>query len=81
MNIVERIDNGTHYSWVVNTEDRWCDFIIQRYCYEEGVILEELDEDYISKNEYILEDFKRNSIPYYNQEKDQIVVIQIKGDE
>lgn len=81
MNIVKRIDNGTYYSWVVNTEDRWCGFIIQRYCYEEGVVLEELDEDCISKNEYVLEGFKKNMIPYYNQEKDQIIVIQIKGNE
>ena len=76
---IEREDCGTHYSWLINTTNRWCRFVIQKYYYDE-VCLEEYDEydgvEVISV--YKLLDYPKKSQYYINQEKDQIEVICIK---
>ena len=40
---IERKDCGTYYSWLINTNRRWCRFVIKKYYYDE-VCLEEYDE-------------------------------------
>ena len=67
----------THYQWIVNTKTRWCSFLVQRYFYDIGVILEENDDGDILEK-YILEGFNPKALPYFNQEKDQIIVITLK---
>ena len=69
----------TYRQWVVNTKTRWCPFLVQRYFYEEGVVLEENDDgDDSLLEQYILEGFNPKSLPFFNQEKDQIIVITLK---
>ena len=69
----------TYYEWVVNTKTRWCSFVVQRYLYDDGVVLEEIDsEDYRVLEQYVLEGFNPESLPFFNQEKDQIIVITLK---
>ena len=69
----------TYYEWIVNTETRWCSFIVQRYFYDDGVVLEEIDsEDYRILEQYVLDGFNPKSLPFFNQEKDQIIVITLK---
>ena len=37
----------TYYEWIINTKTRWCSFVVQRYFYDDGVVLDEIDsEDY-----------------------------------
>ena len=69
----------TYYQWVVNTQTRWCSFLVQRYFYDEGVVLEEngYEDDRIIE-QYILEGFNPKTIPFFNQEKDQIVIVSLK---
>ena len=75
---IEREDCGTHYSWLINTTNRWCIFVIQKYYYDE-VCLEEYDIDGDNViNVYKLLDYPKKSQYYTNQEKDQIEVICIK---
>ena len=45
MKVIKCVDNGVYFSWLVNTESRWCSFQIQKYFYDEGVVLEEYDEE------------------------------------
>ena len=68
----------TYYQWIVNTKTRWCSFLVQRYFYDVGVVLEENDDDGDILEKYILEGFNPKALPYFNQEKDQIVVITLK---
>jgi hypothetical protein len=69
----------TYYQWVVNTQTRWCSFVVQRYFYDDGVVLEEIDpEDYRILEQYVLDGFNPKSLPFFNQEKDQIIVITLK---
>ena len=69
----------TYYQWIVNTQTRWCSFLVQRYFYDVGVVLEETDfEDDRLLEQYVLEGFNPKSLPFFNQEKDQIIVISLK---
>ena len=69
----------TYYQWIVNTQTRWCSFSVQRYFYDVGVVLEETDfEDDCLLEQYVLEGFNPKSLPFFNQEKDQIIVITLK---
>ena len=69
----------TYHQWVINTKTRWCSFLVQRYFYEEGVVLEEIGfEDDRILEQYVLEGFNPKSLPFFNQEKDQIIVITLK---
>lgn len=69
----------TYYEWVVNTKTRWCNFLVQRFFYEDGVVLEEIDyEDDSVIEQYVLEGFRIKTLPFFNQEKDQIVIISLK---
>lgn len=69
----------TYHQWIINTKTRWCPFLVQRHFYEEGVVLEEIDyEDDRILEQYILEGFNPKSLPFFNQEKDQIIVITLK---
>lgn len=75
---VEPQEYETYQQWVVNTKTRWCPFWIQRYFYEEGVVLEENDDEGDIIEKYILDGFDHKSLPFFNQEKDQIIVITLK---
>ena len=75
---VEPQEYETYYQWVVNTKTRWCSFVVQRYLYDEGVVLEENDDEGDILEQYILEGFNPKALPYFNQEKDQIIVITLK---
>ena len=76
---VEHQEYETYYQWVVNTQTRWCPFLVQRYFYDEGVVLEEIGcEDDSVLEQYILEGFNPKTMPFFNQEKDQIVIISLK---
>ena len=75
---VEPQEYETYHQWVVNTKTRWCPFLIQRYLYDEGVVLEENDDEGDTIEKYILDGFNPKSLPFFNQEKDQIVVITLK---
>ena len=69
----------TYYQWIVNTKTRWCSFLVQRHFYDVGVVLEETDfEDDRLLEQYVLEGFNPKSLPFFNQEKDQIIVITLK---
>ena len=68
----------TYRQWVVNTKTRWCSFLVQRYFYDEGVVLEENGDEGDILEKYILEGFNPKSLPFFNQEKDQIIVITLK---
>ena len=69
----------TYQEWIINTQTRWCSFVVQRYFYDVGVVLEELDfEDDRLLEQYVLEGFNPKSLPFFNQEKDQIIVITLK---
>ena len=78
MIMVEPQEYETYYQWIVNTKTRWCTFLIQRYFYDVGVVLEETDYDGDILEKYILEGFNPESLPFFNQEKDQIIVITLK---
>lgn len=80
MKVIKCVDNGVYFSWLINTENRWCGFQIQKHFYNEGVVLEEYDEEGEIIDTYTLDMFPNKSIPYFNQEKDQIIVIVIKGE-
>ena len=32
----------TYQEWIINTKTRWCSFVVQRYFYDDGVVLEEI---------------------------------------
>ena len=69
----------TYYEWVVNTKTRWCPFLVQRHFYDEGVVLEEIDfEDCSIIERYVLEGFNPETVPFFNQEKDQILIVSLK---
>ena len=69
----------TYRKWIINTKTRWCSFVVQRYFYDDGVVLEEIDsEDYRILEQYVLDSFNPKSLPFFNQEKDQIIVITLK---
>ena len=69
----------TYRKWIINTKTRWCSFVVQRYFYDDGVVLEEIDpEDYRILEQYVLDGFNPKSLPFFNQEKDQIIVITLK---
>lgn len=80
MKTIKCVDNGVYFSWLINTENKWCGFQIQKHFYDEGVVLEEYNEDGEVVDTYLLELFPKDSLPYFNQEKDQIFVITIKGE-
>ena len=69
----------TYYKWVVNTKTRWCSFLVQRHFYDEGVVLEEVrcEDDRVIER-YVLEGFNPKNIPFFNQEKDQILIVSLK---
>ena len=76
---VQPQDYETYQEWIINTKTRWCSFVVQRYFYDDGVVLEEIDsEDYRLLEQYVLEGFNPKSLPFFNQEKDQIIVITLK---
>ena len=76
---VQSQEYETYYEWVVNTQTRWCHFLVQRFLYEYGVVLEEIDfEDGSLIERYVLEGFNPETIPFFNQEKDQIVIVSLK---
>ena len=76
---VQPQEYGTYYEWIINTKTRWCSFLFQKYFYDDGVILEEIDsEDYRVLEQYVLDGFNPKSLPFFNQEKDQIIVITLK---
>lgn len=76
---VEPQEYETYYQWVVNTKTRGCPFLVQRHFYDEGVVLEEIGcEDERILEKYVLEGFNPKTIPFFNQEKDQIVIISLK---
>ena len=76
---IQSQEYDTYHQWVINTKTRWCSFLVQRYFYEEGVVLEEIDfEDDRIIGQYVLEGFNPKSLPFFNQEKDQIIVITLK---
>ena len=76
---VEPQEYETYYQWIVNTKTRWCSFLVQRHFYDEGVVLEEIGcEDDRVLEQYILEGFNPKTLPFFNQEKDQIVIISLK---
>ena len=76
---VQAQEYETYQEWIINTKTRWCSFVIQRYFYDDGVVLEEIDsEDYRLLEQYVLEGFNPKSLPFFNQEKDQIIVITLK---
>lgn len=53
---VEPQEYETYRQWVVNTQTRWCSFLVQRFFYEDGVVLEEIDfEDDRVLEQYVLE--------------------------
>ena len=69
----------TYQEWVINTKTRWCSFVVQRYFYDDGVVLEEISsEDDSLLEQYVLDGFNPKSLPFFNQEKDQIIVITLK---
>lgn len=68
----------TCFEWYICTTTRWCSYVVQKYFYECGVVLEELDEDGEILCKYVLEGFPTKSLPYFNQEKDTISVIVLK---
>ena len=76
---VEHQEYETYYQWIVNTQTRWCHFLVQRFLYEAGVVLEEIDfEDGSVIERYVLEGFNPETIPFFNQEKDQILIVSLK---
>ena len=75
---VKREDFDTYFEWYICTTNRWCSYVVQKYFYECGVVLEEFDEDGDILCKYILEGFPIKSLPYFNQEKDTISVITLK---
>ena len=76
---VQPQDYETYQEWIINTKTRWCSFVVQRYFYDVGVVLEEIDfEDYHILEQYVLDGFNPKSLPLFNQEKDQIIVITLK---
>ena len=76
---VEPQEYETYQEWIINTKTRWCSFVVQRYFYDVGVVLEEIDsEDYHVLEQHVLEGFNPKSLPFFNQEKDQIIVITLK---
>ena len=76
---VQPQDYETYQEWIINTKTRWCSFVVQKYFYDDGVVLEEIDsEDYRLLEQYVLEGFNPKSLPFFNQEKDQIIVITLK---
>ena len=69
----------TYQEWIINTKTRWCSFVVQRYFYDDGVVLEEIDsEDDRVLEQYVLDGFNPKILPFFNQEKDQIIVITLK---
>ena len=69
----------TYYEWIINTQTRWCHFLVHRFLYEDGVVLEEIDfEDGSVIERYVLECFNPETTPFFNQEKDQIVIVSLK---
>ena len=69
------VGNG-YTEWVVNTKDKWCSFTLRKH-YDVGVVLEtgeDGDESY-----YLLKGFPKKKIPFFNQEKDQIIIVTIDG--
>ena len=53
--------------------------MVQRFLYEDGVVLEEIDfEDGSVIERYVLEGFNPKTLPFFNQEKDQILIISLK---
>ena len=76
---VQHQEYETYYQWIVNTQTRWCHFLVQRFLYEDGVVLEEIDfEDDRVIERYVLEGFNTKTLPFFNQEKDQILIISLK---
>ena len=76
---VQAGEHQTYYQWIVNTKTRWCHFLVQRFFYEDGVVLEEINfEDDRVLEQYVLEGFNPKTIPFFNQEKDQIVIVSLK---
>ena len=77
-NVVEvecAVGNG-YKEWVVNTKDKWSFFTLRKH-YDVGVVLEtgeDGDESY-----YLLKGFPKKKIPFFNQEKDQIIIVVIDG--
>ena len=76
---VQAQEYETYQEWIINTKTRWCSFVIKRYFYDDGVVLEEIDsEDYRVLEQYVLEGFNTKALHFFNQEKDQIIVITLK---
>ncbi|HCH8414784.1 TPA: hypothetical protein NNQ18_004594 [Salmonella enterica] len=60
MKTIKCVDNGVYFSWLINTENRWCGFQIQKYFYDDGVVLEEYNEDSEIIDTYVLDMFPKN---------------------
>ncbi len=62
---VEPQEYETYYQWIVNTKTRWCHFLVQRFFYEDSVVLEEIDfEDDRLLEKYILDGSNPESLPF-----------------
>lgn len=66
----------TYRQWVVNTQTRWCNFLVQRFFYEDGVVLEEIDfEDDRLLEQYVLEGFNPESLPFLTKRKIKLLLL------
>ena len=77
-NVVEvecNVYNG-YKEWVVNTKDKWCSFTLRKH-YDVGVVLETGEDG--NESYYLLKEFPKKKIQFFNQEKDQIIIVVIDG--
>ena len=64
----------TYYEWIINTKTRWCSFVVQRYFYDDGAVLEEIDsEDDSLLEQYVLDGFNPKSLPFPSHDKVDIL--------
>ena len=78
MKTISKTEYNTYHEWNVGTNSKWCSYVVQKYLYDQGVVLEEFDEDDEFVECHILENFPKKSLPYFNQEKDTISIIVLK---
>lgn len=79
-NVVEvecNVGNG-YKEWVVNTKDKWCSFALRKNYSADTVFVLETDEDG-GEYYYLLKGFSKKKIPFFNQEKDQIIIVTVDG--
>ena len=77
---VEPQEYETYYEWIINTKTRWCSFVVQRYFYDDGVVLEEIDpEDYRILEQYVLDGFNPKSLPFFQSRERSNYCDYLKG--